>query len=242
MTGPWYVEAFRSAYLGVYPHRDLEAARREAKFLVDQGARGRLLDVCCGFGRHCAALRDHGIRAYGLDLSLELLGRAGSLAPVLEGRLACGDARRLPFADACADTVVSLFSSFGYFGEEGDRRVLLEVGRVLRPGGLFVLDLMNPAQVRSTLVPLSRIEREGIGIEERRKLADGGRRVQKEVRLRARDGTQSAWTEDVRLYEAVELEPWLLGAGLALNAAYGGFDGSTLAPDSPRQILRARRR
>ena len=72
MAEPWFVEAFRSAYLEVYPHRDLEAARREARHLVDLGVRGRVLDLCCGFGRHCSALRELGLEAFGLDLSREL--------------------------------------------------------------------------------------------------------------------------------------------------------------------------
>ena len=242
MAEPWFVEAFRSAYLEVYPHRDLEAARLEARFLVERGVRGRVLDLCCGFGRHCAALRELGVEAFGLDLSRELLGRARAQAGGLEGRLICGDARAIPFANACLDSVVSLFSSFGYFGEAGDRSVLRQAGRVLRAGGLVVLDLMNPSQVRSTLVAHSVTERDGIAIEERRSLSDGGRRVQKEVELRARDGSTTSWREDVRLYEASELVPLLSDAGLDLRAQYGDFAGSHLSAASPRQILVASRR
>src|SRR5262249_51869111 len=168
MAEPWFVDAFRSAYLEVYPHRDLEAARQEAKLLVRRGVRGRVLDLCCGFGRHCAALRELGVDAFGLDLSRELLGRARSLAAGLEGKLLCGDARAIPVRGACLDSVISLFSSFGYFGEEGDRSVLREAGRVLRPGGCLLLDLMNPPFVRSTLVARSEAERPGVTIQEQR--------------------------------------------------------------------------
>jgi len=242
MAEPWFVEAFRAAYLDVYPHRTLDAARREAKFLVELGVRGRVLDVCCGSGRHCAALRELGVSAFGLDLSRDLLGRARSFASELGGRLLCGDARALPIASARLDAVVSLFSSFGYFGASGDRAMLLEVGRVLAPGGRFVVDLMNPAHVRATLVPRSVTERNGITVEEARSLTDGGRRVQKEVELRARDGSTTSWREDVRLYEAAELAPWLAEAGLHLRASHGDFDGSPASASAPRQILLACRR
>jgi SAM-dependent methyltransferase len=242
MAEPWFVEAFRSAYLEVYPHRDLEAARDEAKLLVRRGVRGRVLDLCCGFGRHCAALRELGVDAFGLDLSLELLGRAQGLAAGLEGKLLCGDARVIPVRGACLDSVISLFSSFGYFGEEGDRSVLREAGRVLRSGGCLLLDLMNPPFVRSTLVARSEAERSGLKIQERRSLADQGRRVQKEVRVVSADGSSSVWREDVRLYEAADLAPWLSDAGLDLRDAFGDLAGTDLTRASPRQVLVACRR
>jgi SAM-dependent methyltransferase len=171
-----------------------------------------------------------------------LLGLARSLARELEGRLVSGDARAIPLSNASLDGVVSLFSSFGYFGEAGDRAVVREVGRVLRPGGILFLDLMNPARVRSTLVPRSVTERDGVEIAERRALADEGRRVVKEVRMRLRDGSTTSWREDVRLYEARDLATWLSDAGLDLGTEYGDFDGSMLSAVSPRQILVIRRR
>lgn len=242
MAEPWFVEAFRSAYLEVYPHRDLEAARDEARHLVRRGVSGRVLDLCCGFGRHCAALRELGVDAFGLDLSRDLLGQARSLAAGLEGNLVCGDARAIPARDGCLDSVISLFSSFGYFGEAGDRSVLREAARVLRPGGCLLLDLMNPPFVRSTLVARSEAERSGMKIREHRSLADGGRRVQKEVQVVAPDGASSVWREDVRLYEAADLLPWLSDAGLGLREIFGDLAGSDITSASPRQVLVARRR
>jgi SAM-dependent methyltransferase len=238
MAEPWYVEAFRAAYLEVYPHRDLASARRESEYLVGQGVKGRVLDLCCGSGRHCLALREKGVDAIGIDLSRDLLRRAHDLP----GRLLCGDARAIPLSNACLDGAVSLFSSFGYFGEEGDLAVLSEVARVLRPRGLLVLDLMNPAHVRANLVPRSRSERDGIETEERRALMEDGRRVVKDVRLQARDGSTRAWREDVRLYDIEDLSPMLARSCLDLAAAHGDFDASPLSAASPRQILLARRR
>jgi SAM-dependent methyltransferase len=103
------------------------------------------------------------VQSFGLDLSPELLAHAAASPgwELLRGRILRGDARALPFADASFDSVVNLFSSFGYFGEAGDKRVLLEIARVLAPGGFLALDLMNPAFVRARLVPFSRTERDG---------------------------------------------------------------------------------
>jgi SAM-dependent methyltransferase len=242
MSSPWWAEAFRAGYLDLYAHRDLDSARAEARFLVERGLRGRVLDLCCGWGRHLAALSELGLDACGLDYSAELLQRAvAGHGGALAGRVVRGDARALPFRTGAFDGVVSLFSSFGYFGDEGDRAVIAGAARVLRPGGVLFLDLMNPTSVRARLVPASTREQDGNVIEERRTLTDGGRRVEKIVRVRLSDGSERRWREDVRLYELAEIESLATEAGLALRDAAGAFTGETYGPAAPRMIVRLAR-
>jgi len=231
---PWYVAAFQSGYRTVYPHRDLESARREALYLLERGIAGRVLDLACGFGRHSVALLEAGVDVRGIDLSADLLMDApGSLA----GRLARADIRHLPFRDASFDAVVNLFSSFGYFAEEDDGVVLDEIARVLVPGGRAVLDLMNPDRIRAGLVPESRTERDGIVLVERRSLSVDGRRVRKEVQLTLPGEHARSWTEDVRMYSTAELLRLAEPRGLHMEAVEGGFDGSGFRPESERQIV-----
>lgn len=235
---PWYDAAFEGGYLELYPHRDLPAARAEIAGLVMRGVGGRVLDLGCGFGRHLLALRERGLDAFGLDRSRALLQQA---APELAGRLARGDFRALPFGPGVFQSVLMLFSSFGYFDDAENERVLAEIVRVLAPSGLVVLDLMNPARVRAMLVPESHIRRGGFEIHERRRLERGGTRVVKAVRLSAADHGERTWREDVRLYEPAELAPLLAAAGLRLERSEGDFDGRALTADAPRQIVWARK-
>jgi SAM-dependent methyltransferase len=90
------------------------------------------LDVGCGTGRHVRAFVARGARAYGIDISRGLLAAGGIAA-------AQADARRLPVASGACDAVVSLCQ--GAFGitPGGDRAVLVELARVLRPGGRLAL-------------------------------------------------------------------------------------------------------
>lgn len=239
MTQAWFEEAFRDDYRAVYPHRDLEAARPEVRWLVEHGVRGRTLDLCCGFGRHTLLLRESGVDVFGLDLSADLLAAARTLPGaerLLAGRLVRADARELPFASASFDSLVNLFSSFGYFGELGDARVMAEIARVLRPGGLAVLDLMNPAFVRANLRDETTREGDDFLLRERRSLADSGRRVVKEVEL-VRNGTARRWREDVRLYELDELRPLLASHSLSLRSTSGGFASEPASPTAPRLLL-----
>jgi SAM-dependent methyltransferase len=239
----WYEEAFRSDYRRVYAHRDLAGARAEIVFLLGLGLSGRVLDLCCGFGRHTLAMRERGLDAVGLDLSMDLLREARGLerADLLERRLLRGDASALPFRRKTFDSVVNLFSSFGYFGELGDARMLSEIARVARPGGLVILDLMNPAYVRAHLQAESSREGRDFLVRETRTLADGGRRVVKEVELRLSEGGIRRWREDVRLYEEAEMRTLLAGRGLALQSVHGDFDGRLFGADAPRLLIAARR-
>ncbi len=244
---PWYVTAFQDEYRAVYRHRDLDSARREVAWLLDgplAGARGAVLDLCCGFGRHSLALAERGRRVFGMDLSFDLLRAAGELPggrAQLGGRLVRADMRRLPYRTASFGAVVNLFTSFGYLGEGGDGAVLDEVARVLAPGGVFVLDTLHPAAVRASLVPESREERDGIVLAARRALADGGRRVTKEVHLTLADGAVRRWREDVRMYEPEELDALLAARGLAVSARYGDLAGGPFEGRSMRQVVRVQR-
>jgi SAM-dependent methyltransferase len=181
---------------------------------------------------------------FGLDRSAELLAAAVELpraGELLRGRLVRADMRNVPFASASFDAVVNLFSSFGYLGEDGDATVLAEIARVLRPGGLALLDLMNPTRVRAALVARSERSGPGFVLVERRRLADGGQRVIKEVELDVADGARRSWVEDVRLYEPYELERMFARAGLSACGAWGEFDARPPAPDAARYIACARR-
>lgn len=243
MSRAWWEEAFGADYPSIYPHRDLPSARREVAFLVEHGVRGRVLDLACGFGRHTAAFLERGIDAIGADYSAELLRAARGLegSERLRGRLVRADARALPFAEASFDAVTLLFSSFGYFGADGDAAVLHQCARAVRRGGLVALDLMNPARVRDDLVPESRTQRGPAVAIETRELADGGRRVIKSVELRFPDSRVRRWREDVRMYEPHEIDELLADARLATVERHGDFDGAPFGSRAARQIVLARR-
>jgi SAM-dependent methyltransferase len=117
---------------------------QEVTFLV--GALGltadtRLLDVGCGPGRHVGALADRGMAVTGVDLAENFVRLAAERVP--KARLARADARRLPFADAAFDVVLSLCQGgFGLVGDD-DGTVVAEMARCVRPGGRVVLSAFS---------------------------------------------------------------------------------------------------
>ncbi|MEZ6018982.1 MAG: acyl-CoA dehydrogenase family protein [Planctomycetota bacterium] len=141
MTGrakPWYETAFEADYMQLYAHRDLESARREVRWLLESGVGGRTLDLCCGFGRHSLAMLERGLEVWGMDLSMDLLASHGTLdgGDALAGRLVRADMRHLPYGTGAFESVVNLFSSYGYLR---GRRPRCARGNGPRPGTRWVV-------------------------------------------------------------------------------------------------------
>jgi SAM-dependent methyltransferase len=235
---PWYVDAFTSAYLDVYAHRDESSARREARGVLNllrwRPERGRLLDLAAGTGRHALAFRALGVPVTCLDLSRDLTQRcrASGLTTV------CADMRALPLLDGSFGGLACLFSSFGYFEDEADHaRVLREIARVLIPGGAALLDLMDRDTVRWSLQPQSVEIIDGRTIEIERAMVDGGRRVAKTIRILRAGSDTLAWQESVRLFDGDELDALSARAGLRLEATFGDFDGRPHRSGETRRLV-----
>ena len=91
-----------------------------------------LLDLACGHGRIANPLAERGVRVTGLDatpLFLEL-AREDAARRGVEVEYVEGDMRSLPWSERF-DRVLSWFTSFGYFGDEENRQVLVEAYRAL---------------------------------------------------------------------------------------------------------------
>lgn len=102
----------------------------------------RILDVACGTGSALNQLASaHPDEKYwGLDLSPYYLHHAGRrLAHVRNLSLVNENAERMPLGDASFDVVTSVFL-FHELPERARKNVLAEMRRVLKPGGLLVIE------------------------------------------------------------------------------------------------------
>ena len=107
----------------------------------------RILDVCCGQGRHSLELARRGFnQVEGIDRSYYLIQKAKENAKKenLTIKFKEGDARRLPYAPDTFDVVMVLGNSFGYFETiQDDLRVLKEICRVMKPWGKLIIDISD---------------------------------------------------------------------------------------------------
>lgn len=107
-----------------------------------RGDRLRILDVGCGTGRtlHQIARTHPGTQLHGVDLSPAYIRTARRrLADVPELTLAVENGEALPWADATFDVVTSTYL-FHELPRNARRNVVREMLRVVKPGGLLVLE------------------------------------------------------------------------------------------------------
>jgi len=227
----WYEESFGREYLDLYAHRDVAEAHEP------------LLDLCCGACRHTLVLRQMGYtQLVGLDLSQELL-EVGACeleadeAACSEVQLVCSDMREIPYENYFT-TVLSLFTSFGYFErDEENQAVFKAVYRALRPGGCFLIDYMNRDYVIANLVERDEQVFSGRRVYNVRRLTEGQRRVEKTIRVVTDAGRAREFHESVRLYSEGEMRAMLEESGFQDITSYGSLDGQPYRPDSKRLIM-----
>ena len=139
----WWRELFNSLYLmtdGDVVENDLNT-QREVDALIEAtglSPADRVLDLCCGQGRHVIELARRGFgHVTGIDRSRYLvrLARRRAQEANVSATFLEGDARRMRLPEASQDCVTILGNSFGYFAtEEEDAKVLEVVARTLSLG------------------------------------------------------------------------------------------------------------
>lgn len=238
----WFEEWFNSDYYTrVYRHRNQTEASNVVDLLLqtvplEQGA--RILDLCCGSGRHTQALAERGFSVTGIDLSTTLLNMAREEVESVNADFRQCDMRE-PYPEAPYDCVANFFTSFGYFDSDRDNFSVLErVREALKPGGYFFFDYLNAHHLRKVLVPHDKKEIDNLLVVQKRELDD--RFVNKTISITDAHGHSHAFTERVRLYEREDFERMFAKAGLVIDRLFGTYTGESFALSSPRLIIVAR--
>ncbi|NNF08431.1 MAG: class I SAM-dependent methyltransferase, partial [Candidatus Eisenbacteria bacterium] len=187
----WFDDAFGAWYLKVYPHRDKVEAQQALEFVLPR-LNDPILDIGCGTGRHLRTLAELNRHAFGVDRSEDLLREGAREKPsILTAR---SDMRQLPFASASFGSVLSMFTSFGYFDSHQEHvNLLKEWRRVTLPGGRLILDYLNPPFVTAGLKKTSERELEdGARVLEHRRIRKDldPSRVEKKVTLQQPNGEE----------------------------------------------------
>jgi len=241
----WHKDFFKNSFYNPASPAAVEKAPSEAAFVLKKlklKKGSALLDLCCGPGRHAVEFAKKGLAVTGYDFSGEYLEEAAARAKKkkISLRLLRGDMRGLKFRGEF-DAAVNLFTSFGYFPKfSDDLRTLKGVARALKPGGLFLLDIINGDFLDNNF--------------KAKDWHDQGDHYLLEERTDDRDGVFNTWTRIpkkdgktlersffTRKYGKKRISAALLKAGLKPLKFWGGFRGKPLTPGSLRLIVLARK-
>jgi SAM-dependent methyltransferase len=208
-------------------HADIDAARtsREIDFIcrcVPQPDFQKVLDVCCGMGRHSRELSERGYAVTGVDRDIGAIERARQLAG--GASYITGDIRDYQSKPEWFDAVIIMGQSFGQFDEATNLDLLRRLAVGVRKHGRIILDLWNPDffkvhQGERDLETLRGVVRENKHVEGNRLFTD----------LKYPDGSREEF--DWQLFSPPEMERFAKTVELELTRSCSGFDAEK--PPSP---------
>lgn len=182
-----------------------------------------VLDLACGSGVHGVRLGRAGLGVTGVDISPSLVAHANELVKEKEVEgvaFIVGDMREPPCASAF-DAVTILSHSFGFFGPEDDMTVLRAIRAALQPGGRFLLDLNESAELRQARKGWQELDG-GFLLNEAQYdpvtcvRTATFRYIDCDGRLNVAEEP-----ETIRIYSLPELTQMIAGAGMQLEVVYG---------------------
>jgi len=233
----WFARDFdHPAYFSIYADKAQDAPREGPALvaLLDLASGSWVLDLPCGWGRLEPYLLERGLEVIGGDLSPLNLAKHRAEHPSPVARL---DFRALPFRKAVADGVFCAFTSWGYFPTEAENLCQLrEFARVLRPGGVLLLDLAGRNCLQQAMAGMEGTWLDFLeeGYQERTRWSRDGRRVITERRCQG-----ARFRHDIWIPTDAEVRSCLDQAGFALSRACGGLDGRPWSEGAERWIYRA---
>ncbi|HEX7507955.1 MAG TPA: class I SAM-dependent methyltransferase [Polyangia bacterium] len=224
---PWYEEVFDEDFLRTLPFMTPAQTEREVNFIreaLSPPTGGEVLDVGCGYGRHALELAQQGLRLTGLDLSLPMLIRAADHAQKrgLAVNFVHADMREMTY-NGQFDAAYCVLSSFGYFDEETNLRVATAICRALKPGGRFLLDIMNRDYIVGDLPSRTWWEGDGCVVLEEVDFNYHTSRVLIRRSVVFGNGRQSEQEISLRAFSLHEVGKLLRQAGLRVLDVSGGL-------------------
>ena len=212
----WWKEIFNAMYIKTDADvvDDSDITRKEIdiiKKILNIKENDSLLDLACGHGRHLVELNSRGnYHLFGIDRSRYIIQKAkkNSKKNSLNISWKEGDARRLPYQSDSFDFVTNLGNSFGYFESvDHDANILKEIFRVLKPGGILLMDLADGSFLKENFAPRSWewIDKNYFVCRERKLSSDNQRLISREIISHSEKGVIVDQFYAERLYSKEEL-------------------------------------
>ena len=222
-----------------------ERTRKEIDFLVrvlNLDRPRRILDLACGYGRHANRLAKLGHKVVGVDITPGFLkiARREARQKRLKVRYIRQDMRKIYFKEEF-DCALLLFTAFGYFEDAENFKVLKNIARSLKPGGLFCFDSFNHSSEFIKKLPWERVTEKGRDLMIDRASYDPPTQRIYNRRIVIRRGKRKDKPFFVRVYKAAEIKQLPAKAGMRFLKIFGDWDGRKFTRKSQRIIVIAQK-
>jgi D-alanine-D-alanine ligase len=244
----WYTDFFSAetpGRLGKYD--ESEQSRLQVDFIagcLQLTTESKLLDLCCGKGRHLLEFLRRGLNAAGADSSAYMISECRTRAESegLNPDLKVCDIRELDYVSEF-DAITMVLPAIGFFETDQDDYLVMEnIARALKPNGLLYMDLVGlESSIRAYIPERHTINRRGDRVVKMKRYdPTRGRMLGSEVTYLS-DGTTDERRFSQRLYTYSEMSNMLRQAGFTMDAAYGDYTGSEYTIDSSNMIMLAQK-
>jgi SAM-dependent methyltransferase len=233
----WYRSWFNSPYYHIlYANRD----HREAEYFIDKlftelqlNPDTKVLDACCGKGRHSIYLNKKGCDVTGIDLSHESILYAkkheNEKLQFFEHDI------RNEFYSNSFDFVFNLFTSFGYFKRENENIKAIKVFyKALKPNGKLLIDFLNADQVCSTIKSKDCKTINGISFNIKKTVENG--MIIKKIDF-TDEGRHFEFKEEVTALKLSDFEKYFNLAGFKIIAKYGDYQLNPYESNSSDRLI-----
>lgn len=240
----WWKTMFDEKYLDTYLSTlTPERTSSEVDFIVKAGnlkPDEKILDLACGHGRHDIELAKRGFsHITGVDYSETFINKAVHDASEhgVKVDFQRGDMRNLGFENEF-DVVLTLFTTFGYFDDKGNRNVLKEIHKSLKPGGSFLIDVISGEAVqrrfkekgvkdeKTNLLVIPRTqEMNGRSVEEI-EWFDSEKQLIHNHREWLEDGKKREYDYYLTVYTIPQYREMFSEAGFEIEDIWGDFEGN----------------
>jgi SAM-dependent methyltransferase len=244
---PWWEDLFNEDFMRASAKVNDEQVRREVTFIEDSlgvAAGGVVLDLGCGAGHHAVELASRGYGVVGYDLSLYQLALAADVAQERSQKINFlqGDMREMAFEEMF-DGVFCWNTTFGYFEEDKNLAVAQRVFKALRPGGMFLIDVLNRDFAAASAPQQVWYEGDSCVCMDDMSVDYISSRLRVKRSIILDDGRTKESLFSLRLYSLHELGKLLHEVGFRVTEASGhpSTPGVFFGPNSPRIIMLAQR-
>lgn len=200
----------------------------------------KILDCCCGVGRHAVRLGELGFKVTGIDASKAQINTAQQHNKNVNVEYFVHDAENFLLSDKNYDAAICMWTTYNYFSKETDLKAVLKcLSAHLREGGLLILDSKNiPILDKERLYHRTRKKNNlDMTLLVYKRVVDSIQMSRYFYFLDV-NGTKNFYLDEefVRFYSLAELRE-LSGFAFEPVCAYGDFDGNLFKEtDSERMI------
>jgi ubiquinone/menaquinone biosynthesis C-methylase UbiE len=197
----------------------------------------KILDLCCGLGRHSLELAKRGFEVTGVDRTVQYLDKAKGKASEkdLSIEFIKDDMRNFKRSNYF-NTIIIMYTSFGYFEDQNENiKVLHNSFSSLKKKGLLLIDVVGKEILQRKFTERESFELDGITYVEERKVFNNWSRIENRW-IMLKDNLQKEFKLSHWVYSENEIKEMLNNAGFSSVKIFGDLAGKEYDENAERLI------